>query len=119
MQIEGAVVAVTGGGGGIGAGLCRGFAAAGARAVAVADIDENAARAVADEIRAAHHVATFGMRVDVGVEADVRAFVERTEAEHGRIDLFCANAGVGLGRGLAESNDDWRRSWEINVMHHV
>ena len=118
MEIEGAVVAVTGGGGGIGAGLCRGFAAAGARAVAVADIDEHAAQAVADEISATD-VAAFGMRVDVGAEADVRAFVERAEDEFGGIDVFCANAGIMVAGGIDVPDDDWDRIWRVNVKSHL
>ena len=118
MQIEGARVAVTGGGGGIGAGMCRGFAAAGARAVAVADIDERAAQAVADEITSVGTPA-FGMRVDVGVEADVQAFVRRADDEFGGIDLFCANAGIMVAGGIDVSDDDWDRIWRVNVKSHL
>jgi NAD(P)-dependent dehydrogenase (short-subunit alcohol dehydrogenase family) len=119
MQIQGAVVAVTGGGGGIGAGMCRGFAAAGARAVAVADIDEAAAQAVADEISAPGGTTAFGMRVDVGVEAEVRAFVQRAEEELGGLDLFCANAGIMVAGGIDVADDDWDRIWRVNVKSHI
>ena len=119
MQIEGAVVAVTGGGGGIGAGLCRGLAAAGARAVAVADIEEAAAQAVARDLATDGKTAAFGMRVDVGVEADVQAFARRVEDEHGRIDLFCANAGIMVAGGIDVADDDWDRIWRVNVKSHI
>ena len=119
MQIEGAVVAVTGGGGGIGAGMCRGFAAAGARAVAVADIDEAAAVAVAADIAAGGKTQAFGVRVDVGVEADVQAFVQRVEDELGGVDLFCANAGIMVAGGIDVPDDDWDRIWRVNVKSHL
>ena len=119
MQINGAVVAVTGGGGGIGAGMCRGFAAAGARAVAVADIDEAAATAVAEELAADGRTSAFGMRVDVGDEADVQAFVRRVEDEFGGVDLFCANAGIMVAGGIDVPDDDWDRIWRVNVKSHL
>src|SRR5947209_14679489 len=119
MQIKGRVVAVTGGGGGIGAGLCRAFAANGATAVAVADIDGDAAQAVAGEIATAGDTKTIGMRVDVGAEDDVREFVRRTESELGPIDLFCANAGIMVAGGIDVVDDDWDRIWRVNVKSHI
>ena len=47
MQVAGKVVVVTGGGNGIGRAMCEAFHRAGAAKVVVADIDPNAARAVA------------------------------------------------------------------------
>ena len=113
------MIAVTGGGGGIGAGLCRAFAASGAKAVAVADIDDRAAQKVADEIAAAGDTATLHMRVDVGNEDDVRAFVQRTESELGPIDLFCANAGIMVAGGIDVPDEDWDRIWRVNVKSHI
>ena len=50
MKLRDKVVVVTGGASGIGRALCRRFAAEGARAVVVSDIDEAGAKAVASEI---------------------------------------------------------------------
>ena len=119
MDVAGRVVAVTGGGGGIGAGLCRAFAAAGARAIAVADIDEQAAAAVAAEVAVGGTVTSLGMRVDVGVEDEVRSFVQRVESELGGIDLFCANAGIMVAGGIDVPDEDWDRIWRVNVKSHL
>jgi len=118
MDIDGKVTVVTGGGGGIGAGLCRAFAARGAAAVAVADIDESAAQAVAADVEAAG-VRAIAMRVDVGAEADVRALVEQTERDLGPIELFCANAGIMVAGGIDVADDDWDRIWRVNVKSHI
>ena len=59
------------------------------------------------------------MRVDVSRESDVAAFIEATERNHGPIDLFCSNAGIGIGRGLDTPNDVWQKIWEVNLMAHV
>jgi NAD(P)-dependent dehydrogenase (short-subunit alcohol dehydrogenase family) len=115
MELGGKVVIVTGGASGIGRALALRFAAEGARGIAVADRDEAGARATAEAIGAA----AIAVPTDVSVEADVRALVERTEAELGPIDLFCSNAGIAIGAGVETPNDDWQRIWDINVMAHV
>lgn len=113
MNVAGKVVAVTGGAKGIGRALARRFAQEGARHVAVADLDEAGVRAVATELRGS------AMRVDVSREADVAAFIDTTESTHGAIDLFCSNAGIGIGRGLDAPDEIWQKIWEVNVMAHV
>jgi len=89
MEIRDKVTVVTGGASGIGEALCRRFAKEGAKAVVVADIDEQGARAVAQEIGG------LSVRCDVRREEDVVHLVEKTEDE------------------------DWQRIWEVNVMSHV
>src|SRR4051812_1203350 len=118
MDIAGKVVVVTGGGGGIGEAMCRAFAAHGAKAVAVADIDEDGARRVAADITAAGGTAT-ATRVDAGNEAEVRALVAATEEAHGDIDLFCANAGIIVIGGVEVPDEQWERMWQVNVASHI
>jgi len=65
MQIIGKTIVVTGGANGIGRALCRRFAAEGARAVVVADLDGAAAKRVADEIGG------VAIETDVARESDV------------------------------------------------
>lgn len=113
MEVSGRVVIVTGGASGIGAALCRAFAAAGARGVVVADVNEDAARAVAGEVG--------GMAVvtDVTLETDVAELVRRTLEAHGRVDIYCSNAGIAVVGGAEAPDRDWQRSWEVHVMAHV
>lgn len=118
MQPSERVVVVTGGASGIGAALCRAFAGAGARGVVVADLDGAGAEAVAAELNENGGRAT-AFRADVSVEADVVALVARTEEEYGPVDVFCANAGIGIGGGVEVSDGDWQRIWSVNVMSHV
>jgi NAD(P)-dependent dehydrogenase (short-subunit alcohol dehydrogenase family) len=77
------------------------------------DIDEAGAAATADEL------GTVAMQADVAKEMDVARVIEQTEQTVGPIDLFCSNAGIGAGEGLAAPNEEWQRSWDVNVMSHV
>ena len=113
MQIQNKVVVVTGGANGIGRALCRAFAAAGARAVVVADLDEQGAKRVADEIKGT------AVATNVGKESDVQRLVEQTTRQFGQIDIFCSNAGVGVQGGPDASDADWQKSWDVNVMAHI
>jgi NAD(P)-dependent dehydrogenase (short-subunit alcohol dehydrogenase family) len=113
MKVRDKVVVVTGGGNGIGAAMARRFAAEGARAVVVADLDGAAAERVAGEIGGT------GVAVNVAREEELAELVRQTIAAHGRIDLFCSNAGVSVGKGLESSDAEWERSWSVNVMSHV
>ena len=113
MQLKERHAVVTGGASGIGRALCRRFAVEGARAVVVADVNEEGARAVASEFGG------LGLAVDVSDEAQVRGLVERAERENGPIDLFVSNAGIGTPGGVEVSNQAWDRIWQINLMAHV
>lgn len=113
MQIQGKVVVVTGGANGIGRALCRAFATAGARAVVVADLDEQGAKNVAQEINGT------AAGANVGKEPEVQRLVEQTSRQFGQIDIFCSNAGIGVQGGPDAPDGDWQRSWEVNVMAHI
>jgi NAD(P)-dependent dehydrogenase (short-subunit alcohol dehydrogenase family) len=113
MNVAGKVVAVTGGARGIGRALALRFAQEGARHVAIADLDEAAAAAVARQVGGS------SMQVDVRSESGILAFIDATERAQGAIDLFCSNAGISAGQGLNTSNDVWQTIWEVNLMAHV
>jgi NAD(P)-dependent dehydrogenase (short-subunit alcohol dehydrogenase family) len=114
MELADRHVVVTGAASGIGRALARRFAAEGARAVVVADLELQAAREVA---------AGFGglaVRADVGRAAEIEALVAQAVKANGPIDLFCSNAGIGGPGGGPEAPDaEFQRTWEINVMSHV
>ena len=113
MDIREKVVLVTGAASGIGAAMARRFAADGAGMVVVTDIDAVGIAAVAEEIGGAAFV------LDVTDEARTASVIAEVENEYGRIDLLCLNAGIPTDGSVDASNDDWQRTWEVNVMAHV
>ncbi len=113
MELTDRVVVVTGAARGIGRALATRFASEGANAVVVVDIDAEGARSAAADIGA------IAMRCDVSREDDVTDLVQQIEAAHGRIDIFCSNAGIAVGGGQEASDADWQRIWDVNVMSHV
>jgi NAD(P)-dependent dehydrogenase (short-subunit alcohol dehydrogenase family) len=112
MDLTDTGAVVTGAGNGIGAAIARRLAGAGARVV-VNDLDAGAAEAVAAEIGG---VAVPG---DAAGEAGVTALVAEAGAHLGGIDLYVANAGVGVGGGPEAPEADWDLAWQVNVMAHV
>ena len=93
--------------------MCRRFAREGAKKVVVADRDGDGAKAVAAEIDG------VAMAVDVQEEAQIINLIETTEKEIGPIDLFCSNAGIGIGKGISTSDEVWQKNLEVNTMAHV
>jgi NAD(P)-dependent dehydrogenase (short-subunit alcohol dehydrogenase family) len=109
-ELDGQVALVTGGGRGVGAGIARELAAAGAR-VAVSARTREQVDAVAREIGGLAIVA------DVAERDSVEAMVEQVEAELGPIDLLIANAGRNVREQRAWEVDpgEWWNVFEVNV----
>lgn len=89
MEVSGKVVLVTGGGGGIGAGIAEAFAEKGAK-VAVTDVNFGYARAEADRIGRG----TIALAHDVTSLESWAEVKEAVEAQLGPVDVLCNNAGI-------------------------
>ncbi|MBX3443573.1 MAG: SDR family oxidoreductase [Planctomyces sp.] len=115
MELRDRVAVVTGGARGIGAALCRRFAEEGAAAIIIADLD----RAAAEELAGQLGAPATARECDVRSEASIVELVRATRERHGRIDLFCSNAGITVSGTEETPDDDWQRLWDVNVMSHV
>lgn len=113
MEIKNKIVVVTGAASGIGRALAQRFAREGAKLVVCSDVNGEGAAATAKEIGGIAFI------TDVAKEDDIKRLIDTVESEHGPIDLFCSNAGIGFGGGAEVSDEKWRRIWDVNVMAHV
>ncbi len=114
MELADRHVVITGAGSGIGAAIARRFAAEGARAVVVADVNAENAEKIATEIGG------LAVPTDVSKEPEIQALVREAKDANGPIDLFFSNAGVpGPGGGPEAPDDEWQHTWEVNSMAHV
>src|SRR5438309_70794 len=114
MRLRDRSAVVTGAASGIGRQVALRFAAEGAR-VAVADVDAEGARAVADEIARAGGVAAAAV-MDVSVEAQVDAGIAEAAGRHGGVDILVSNAGVQHIAPLVElAWADWRRVLAVHL----
>lgn len=108
------VAVVTGGAGGIGSAVAARLARAGTHVV-VADLNVDAAQAVAAVIREEGNAAT-AMTLDVGNPDAIADFFVELDDTLGRCDVLVNNAGVAsLVPFEALPLDAWRRTFEINV----
>ncbi len=114
FSLRGKTALVTGGGSGLGLAVAEGFAQYGAR-VSVVDVDEAAAEAVAEAIRAAGGEA-LAVRCDVADHAQVETAVAATVEALGDIHVLFSNAGIGDRAPAAEMTlEQWHRVLDINL----
>ena len=114
MKLKNRVAVVTGAGGGIGAEICRAFAAEGA-AVAVTDTRLEAGEKVAAEILKAKGRAAAWL-LDVSHAQDVEKVADEIEEQLGPIDIWVNNAGVSYIREFLECTEElWDKTLRINL----
>jgi 2-deoxy-D-gluconate 3-dehydrogenase len=114
FDLTGKVAIVTGGNGGIGLGMARGLAKAGARVVVAARNQEKSDSAVR-ELRALGSD-SLAIQADVADERSVEALVNKTMDHCGRLDILINNAGVNVRKPPQDLTlDQWRQVMDTNL----
>ncbi len=110
-RLEGKRAIVTGAGAGIGRAIASRLSSEGAR-VALADLDEQAARRVAGEIEGK----TLVHKTNVTRAAEVESLVQRVVEEWGGLDVMVNNAGIGVAATAPDtSEEDLDRQMSVNL----
>lgn len=113
-SLDGRVILVTGGGSGLGAALCEQLAAEGAR-VAVSDIDEQRANAVANKLKEGG-ADVMACIMDVGVAADVSECMDAVVRQFGKLDAIVNSAGIDVTAPIDQLDADvWERVLRTNL----
>ena len=121
FNLSGKSAVVTGGAGILGRHFCAGLAEAGA-SVAVVDIDEKKAKALADDLRKRYKTNAVGIQCDVSDQESVKKMVSHTVGTLGSIDILHNNA-AGKSRDLDAffapfeeySLEQWRSIMSVNL----
>jgi NAD(P)-dependent dehydrogenase (short-subunit alcohol dehydrogenase family) len=114
QDFRGTTAVITGGGSGIGRGLCLAFAREGGNVV-VADIESDAAEAVAAEAGSLGARA-IAVPVDVADSSSVAQLADRAYAEFGDVNILCNNAGVLVFKWLSDTTEaDWDWILAVNL----
>src|SRR5216683_4955715 len=114
MELQGQVAIVTGAGRGIGRATALELAREGADIV-IAELDQAGAKRTAEEVGALGR-RSLATATDVTSRADLRAMVDRTKAEFGRIDILVNNAGIYRAAASVDVTEEhWDAVMNINA----
>jgi 2-dehydro-3-deoxy-D-gluconate 5-dehydrogenase len=114
FDLKGKAALVTGGNGGIGLGMAKGLAQAGA-AIALAGRDKKKNTEAAGELKALG-VQAFSLEVDLKDEKATRAMVDRAAEKLGRLDILVNNAGMNIRKAPQDlSLEDWKEVMDTNL----
>ena len=118
FDLSGKVAIVTGGNGGIGLGMARGLAAAGA-AVAIVGRNEAKSKQAAAEL-AASGARALALTADVTSQQETARMVEDTKRAFGRVDILINNAGINVRKPPhVMSVEDWHKVMDTNLTSAV
>ena len=114
FDLHGKIALITGGNGGIGLGIARGLAQAGAD-VMIAGRDASKLASAVGELQSLGGKA-FGTIADVTDEAQVKRMVAETVAQLGGLDILVANAGINIGKQPQDYTlDEWHQIINANL----
>jgi 2-deoxy-D-gluconate 3-dehydrogenase len=115
FDLTGKVAIVTGGNGGIGLGMARGLAGAGARVVVAGRNPDKSARAVA-ELERLGPGGALAIEVDVTDDGSVTRLFAETAARCGRLDILINNAGINIRKSPQDLTlAEWHRVIDTNL----
>lgn len=113
MDIANKIIVVTGAASGIGKSMALRFAEGDAKLVVCSDLNGEGCEETAKACGG------VSFTTNVSQESEIQHLINTVEKDHGPIDIFCSNAGIGYPGGAETPNDQWQTIWDVNVMAHV
>jgi len=114
FDLSGKAAIVTGGNGGIGLGIARGLAQAGANIVVAARNQQKTDSAL-EELRGIG-VKAIGVSTEVTSESDVKGMVKATLDEFGRVDILVNNAGMSIRKAPQDyTMEEFEKVIDVNL----
>jgi 2-deoxy-D-gluconate 3-dehydrogenase len=115
FSLKDKVAIVTGGNGGIGMGISRGFASAGCD-VMIAARDQAKTSSAVENIKSAFDVQVMGIQTDVRDESQIIHMIDQTLDQYGRIDILVNNAGISVAKMPQDyESAEWDKVLDVNL----
>lgn len=116
LGLKGKTVLVTGGGAGLGAGICEVFAQEGANIIVNYIIDEAGVFKFVESLGERYggtHTAMYG---DVTKDEDIDKMIEQAVSKYGHLDVVVNNAGIWPTTLIENMSDaEWRKVIDVNL----
>ena len=116
LELSGKTVLVTGGGAGLGAGICEVFAQEGANLMVNYIINEEEVRQFAASLGerfGGKHIAVYG---DITNADDIERMIDTAVREYGHLDVVVNNAGIWPTTLVDDmSDEEWRKVIDVNL----
>jgi 3-oxoacyl-[acyl-carrier protein] reductase len=116
LKLKGKTVLVTGGGAGLGAGICRVFAEEGANVMVNYIINEPETLAFAEELNEKYGTRNMAVYGDVTSTEDIDRMISTADKEYGQLDIVVNNAGIWPTTLIKDMPDtEWRKVIDVNL----
>ena len=116
FRVDGKVAVVVGGAGGIGEAIARGLGEYGAKAVVVADVNEEKGQEVAKDIADKFKTDAIAIKFDITDEKSVAQLRDDVVSKYGTVDILVNSQGVNVKHPATEFTvDGWDFMFDINV----
>lgn len=116
LNLQGKVAIVTGGGSGLGVGICEVLAEEGVHVVVNYIVDEENVLKFAAHLNDTYHTNATAMYGDISKADDIEHMIDQTLETYGQMDILVNNAGIWPTGDIQEMTDEqWKKVIDVNL----